>query len=122
MTHGAKLARGFVDFSNVAPDVRKPEDRDVIYQLRNAPLHSFGLYSSKDGKEEYRFFLTAHGNGPLVSPKPVDQYYVDLRVLYGEFEKAVTRYQDKLNGDSDDLQKKFTKMFRNYGCRTVLNL
>jgi hypothetical protein len=37
-----------------------PAEAETIYQLRNALLHSFGLYSKKD-TQEYRFLLTAGG-------------------------------------------------------------
>jgi hypothetical protein len=88
-------------------------DRDVIYQLRNALLHSFGLYS-KGGGKVYRFFLTGHGSGPLVSHTPPEQYNVDLRVLHREFEGAVAGYQAALQSDTQ-LQANFSAMFGNYG-------
>lgn len=88
-------------------------DRDVIYQLRNSLLHSFGLYS-KSGEKEYRFVLTDHGSGLLVSSAPPHQYCIDLRVLHSEFEKAVAAYQAALDSDSQ-LQHNFAAMFVNYG-------
>ncbi len=90
-----------------------PGDRDVIYQLRNSLLHSFGLYS-KGGGKIYRFFLTGHGSGALVSHTPPEQYNVDLRVLHREFERAVTTYQAELGSDPQ-LQTNFAAMFGNYG-------
>jgi len=93
-----------------------PEDRDVIYQLRNSLLHSFGLYSEKRaGKKAkvYRFFLTSNGTGPLVSRNPPD-YCVDLRVLHREFEKAVEAYRAALDSNSQ-LQDNFVAMFGKYG-------
>jgi hypothetical protein len=88
-------------------------DRDVIYQLRNSLLHSFGLYSKGAGKV-YRFFLTGHGTGALVSHNPPDQYHVDLRVLHREFEKAVAAYCAALDSDTR-VQANFAAMFGNYG-------
>ena len=106
----------FVEFLECCSDVKNADDRDVIYQLRNSLLHSFGLYSEdKKKKKVYRFFLTDTGTDPLVSPKQGDRYYVDLQVLHREFEKAVKLYREKLNGDGE-LKKKFDKMFGNYGC------
>jgi hypothetical protein len=96
-----------------------PDDREVIYQLRNALLHSFGLYSktettkTKTGKE-YHFVLTDSGTGPLVSHTPPDRYHINLRVLHSEFEKAVGAYCTKLGSDTQ-LQKNFGAMFSNYG-------
>lgn len=88
-------------------------DRNVIYQLRNSLLHSFGLYS-KDKNTTYRFFLTGDKSRPLVAHRPPDQYWVDLRALHGEFEKAVAVYELALDADQK-LQVKFAAMFGNYG-------
>jgi hypothetical protein len=98
----------------------KPADSQVIYQLRNSLLHSFGLYSktrpTKTKKSEvYRFILTDSGTGPLVSPKPSDRYYVDLRALHRSFEAAVDAYRAALSSDLS-LQANFDAMFGNYGC------
>jgi hypothetical protein len=112
---GREVGKRFRRFLECFFDVTKPEDRKAIYQLRNSLLHSFGLYAQDQKGNVYRFFLTDNGTGPLVSHKPPDQYYVDLRVLHREFERAVKLYQDKLNGDGK-LQENFTKMFGNYGC------
>ena len=86
--------------------------RGVIYQLRNSLLHSFGLYSPN-----YRFFLTNHGAGALVSYNPPDRYHVDLRVLHREFEKAVAAYCAALDSDPQhrQLQANFKAMLGNYG-------
>jgi hypothetical protein len=93
-------------------------DSEVIYQLRNSLLHSFGLYSSvlKKGAQVrvYRFVLTSHGAGALVSHKPPNQYYVDLRVLHREFENGVAAYCAALDSDPK-LQGNFAAMFNNYG-------
>jgi hypothetical protein len=94
-------------------------DREVIYQLRNALLHSFGLYSktettkTKTGKQ-YHFVLTDSGTGALVSHTLPDEYHVNLRVLHSEFETAVGAYCTKLGSDTQ-LQSNFAAMFRNYG-------
>jgi hypothetical protein len=88
-------------------------DRDVIYQLRNSLLHSFGLYSQGAGKV-YRFFLTSRRTGSLISHNPPDQYYVDLGVLHHEFEKAVDAYRTALDCDPG-LQASFATMFGKYG-------
>ncbi len=89
-------------------------EAEVIYQLRNALLHSFGLYSkSRDG--EYRFVLTAEKNVPLVRRNPSNNcYYVGLRALHRRFEDAIGRYQKALRKDQD-LQAKFARMFPDYG-------
>lgn len=88
-------------------------DRDVLYQLRNSLLHSFGLYS-KGRSKVYRFCLTGHGAGPLVSHPQPDQYVIALRVLHRKFETAVAAYQAAVNSDQQ-LQANFAAMFVNYG-------
>lgn len=87
------------------------KDSEVIYQLRNSLLHSFGLYSKDRG---YRFVLAFDGAVALVSHTPPDRYYVNLRVLHSEFEKAVEAYCTKLGSDTH-LQNNFAAMFGNYG-------
>jgi hypothetical protein len=104
----------FRNFLNKCFGRLPPTDRDVIYQLRNSLLHSFGLYSKDNKGKVYRFFLTGHGSGPLVSLSPPEQYNVDLRVLHREFERAVVDYQAKLEADTK-LQTGFAAMFGNYG-------
>jgi hypothetical protein len=110
--HG-KVGERFRNFLERFFPALNQSDRDIIYQLRNSLLHSFGLYS-RSGVKVYRFFLTGHGSGSLVSHHPPDQYRVDLRVLHQEFEKTVTAYQTALDSDAQ-LQANFAAMFGNYG-------
>lgn len=108
-----KVTDRFRDFmEEYFSTISKPE-RDVVYQLRNSLLHSFGLYSEGGGKV-YRFSLTGHGSGPLVSHKPPEQYHVDIRVLHREFEQAIANYQTAL-ASGTELQTKFAAMFGKYG-------
>ena len=110
---GSDKVRGngqrFLKFLECCSDLKNADDRDLIYQLRNSLMHSFGLYSK--GK---RFILTSGGATELVSkPKP-DQYSIDLPILHQKFKEAVSLYREKLNGD-EELGTKFDKMFANYG-------
>jgi hypothetical protein len=109
-----KVGDRFYSFLNQCFARLTPADRKVIYQLRNSLLHSFGLYSKDNKGKVYRFFLTGHGSGPLVSFSPPEQYNVDLRVLHREFERAVADYQAKLEADTK-LQNGLAAMFGNYG-------
>ena len=88
-------------------------DEDVIYQLRNALLHSFGLYSEDKGKI-YKFFLVQN-ESQLIQQVPANTYIVDIRELHRRFEESVCRYKVQLENDKDDLQKNFTAMFPKYG-------
>jgi hypothetical protein len=88
-------------------------DEEILYQLRNALIHSFGLYSEKRHRGEvakvYRFRLRAE-EGQLVEKLPDDYYRLDILTLYELFEKAVSKYQEDLNRDKG-LQKNFERMF-----------
>jgi hypothetical protein len=87
-------------------------DADTIYQLRNALLHSFGLYS-KSGSRVYNFAL-AQVQGSLVQPLGNDKYLVDVRTLHNGFEIAIAKYQTDLMAD-ETLQARFREMYPTYG-------
>ena len=91
-----------------------PSEVNAIYQLRNAMLHSFGLYSrSRDGTV-YRFHLVSSGSRPLVRYTPPDHYLVDVISLHEDFERAIQEYERDLRADLA-LQKNSAAMFPNYG-------
>ena len=87
-------------------------DAEVIYQLRNALLHSFGLYSQTK-TNTYRFVLSAD-NSALVQSHDENFYQIDLRTLHLKFEDSLGKYMNDLDMDST-LQVNFLKMFDNYG-------
>ena len=89
-----------------------PGDEETIYQLRNALLHSFGLYSPTRTKT-YRFFLSEN-RAPLVQILAKDIYQVDLLTLHQAFENALRKFGADLNNDAT-LQVNFLKMITNYG-------
>ena len=87
-------------------------DEETIYQLRNALLHSFGLYSQTKTKT-YHFVLSAN-KSILVQSLGQDIYQIDLRTLHEKFEDSLRKYASDLNADAT-LQSNFQKMFVNYG-------
>ncbi len=87
-------------------------DENAIYQLRNALLHSFGLYSETKS-ETFRFTVACSG-GDLVTRMDKEKVFVDLATLHAKFEHAVTEYQCDLGGCSK-LQRNFRNMFQKYG-------
>ena len=94
-------------------------DEETIYQLRNALLHSFGLYSEKRSGTVcriYKFGLNREG-GPLVAPAPSggDNYLIDVLTLHNKFETAIERYRADLKASKNDLQGYFKLMFPKYG-------
>lgn len=94
------------------------DDAETIYQLRNALLHSFGLYSKgKTKTHDYRFFLSlGEKESHLIrrNPQNSDEYLISISALHDKFETAVERYRTELEADSE-LQNNFNNMFQNYG-------
>lgn len=90
-------------------------DEEIIYQLRNSLLHSFGLYSRK-GTNAYHFILVSSGE-QLVHKRSIatrQVYQVDLITLSRRFEDAIEKYSDELKIEPE-LQKRFLIMFEHYG-------
>lgn len=88
-------------------------DAEAFYQLRNALLHSFGLFSWHKG-QAYRFGLT-ESSSSLITTAPSGAYLVGLKACHLRFESAVTEYRNDLKG-SAALQAKFSSMYPDYGC------
>ena len=91
----------------------KAKDQEVIYQLRNALLHSFGLYSGTK-KGVYRFHLSMMHISMLVYHRPPDDYDVDIISLLRAFNGAIEAYSKEFQSNVD-LQTKFALMFQDYG-------
>jgi hypothetical protein len=88
--------------------------QEILYQLRNALMHSFGLYAfDRQRKRTYRFEL-CDGSGPLLEPAADDWFRIHVRTLYEAFEEAVEAYRQDLQRD-EALKAKFTAMFPRYG-------
>ncbi len=109
-----KVCERFNNFINGFFDI--PEnDAKVIYQLRNALIHSFGLYS-KHKTEEFRFTLTYKKYETVVNKNPHDRYFIDIYMLSIKFDEAVIKYHKSCESPKElELQEKFNKMFDNYG-------
>lgn len=77
------------------------DDAETIYQLRNALLHSFGLYSkseTKTSKREYYFSLILPDAGPLVqrNSQNSDMYLISITALHDKFERAIRGYKKEI--------------------------
>lgn len=118
-----KVGHRFKNYCEEYLDVDEKE-ADVIYQLRNSLLHSFGLlskkYSRRQGKRTtiYYYFKVSWGNEELIellSDKNNEKYYkIDLKVLWDKFEKGIEKYEKDLRTDNE-LKNNFHKMFKYYG-------
>jgi hypothetical protein len=89
-----------------------PDDAETIFQLRNALMHSFGLYSK--GRH---FSLTDRETDFLIR-RDSNYAIINIVALKEEFEAAVEKYQADVRVDSD-LQKKFEEMYPNYGAINI---
>jgi hypothetical protein len=89
------------------------DDAEVIYQLRNSLLHSFGLYA-KSKTSEYRFQLVFDKGNALIHRTSPTNFRIDLARLHNSFEVSVEKYRQDLLTDVA-LQGKFMAMFPNYG-------
>lgn len=93
-----------------------PDNAEVLYQLRNALLHSFGLYSRTLKGHVYRFFLVFEAIGGTLIGRERDGniYIISIKTLYDRFERAIAQYHESLKTDQD-LQQNFSRMFLMYG-------
>lgn len=115
--HRGKDTRGkvgdrFKEFVRTYFQLSSVDADQVLYQLRNSLLHSFGLYSENRG-QVYRFRVTATG-GTLIESTENDIYLIDLRSLHSEFENAIELYKEELDA-TPRLQGNFADMFPKYG-------
>jgi hypothetical protein len=121
------LGTGFGDFVNAYFQPMAPDEAQQLYQLRNALMHSFGLYSKgrdvTTGKTtEYHFSLRsgASATGKIVAPLGNDVYLVCAETLHDRFEAAVEAYRADLKARPEQLQANFEKMFPYYGTTGVI--
>ena len=120
-----QVEKRFKDFIKKYFQQIRQDDATTIYHLRNALLHSFGLYSEVKRKgrvcKVYHFALVAaNETGPLVKvhPQDADYYLVDLLALYTKFEDAVACYLSDLKNNKD-LKTHFNNMFPKYGAISI---
>jgi hypothetical protein len=96
-------------------------DCEIIYQLRNSMLHSFGLYSFnyttinkvKTKTQEYFFVLDRRNDDFIVTNLQIDRYAINIIALCNAFEKSIDRYLNDLKSNNT-LKLNFEKMFPFY--------
>lgn len=125
-TQNGKVGIRFRKFYNKYIDNQNAE---IIYQLRNSLLHSFGLYSKDTYNSKiYNFNLcinntkfveeyseTLHENDENGKKYTILFYRIDLYILHDLFEKSIEKYRIDLMADKTDLKDNFHKMFKTYG-------
>ena len=89
-----------------------PDDAEILYQFRNALIHSFGLFSESKTKT-YHFGMSMTGK-TLITPGSNDRYMIDVFALHERFEDSVSRFQSDLDADPN-LKANFATMFPKYG-------
>lgn len=88
-------------------------NKEVLYQLRNSLLHSFGLYSKDRQGKEYNFILNQNPTS-FVSATDNKNHYVSIVKLLEKFENSISSYRADLSSDIG-LQTNFNHMFLKYG-------
>ena len=71
----------------------KREERNVLFQLGNALIHSFGLFTRDSNGKEYLFTLTSIKKQKLIEKvNEKNLYVIGDKLLHHEFEEAVIKY------------------------------
>jgi hypothetical protein len=91
-------------------------DAETVYQLRNALLHSFGLFS-RTRHQTYRFELMA-GENPLLEQYEPEHYRVNHRRLFEKWEGSIALYRAGVMGDRH-LARNFFRMIPEYGSTRI---
>lgn len=108
-----KIGERFKNFVEEYFDIEK-DDAEIIYELRNCLMHSFGLYSTK-----YKFLLINNNKEKLITyrkikKKPFKLTVINVWKLYVIFMGAVEKYYDSLK-KYRILRENFNDMFEYYG-------
>ena len=121
---GGKVSQRFKCFVKLYLTNLHPHEAEGLYQLRNALMHSFGLYS-KGGKPPKQYFFVLNpgaggrrDKGSVMEHYSGDQYFVGVSSLRDAFELAVAKYKTDLQA-RPDLQTKFEDMWPYYGSQTL---
>jgi len=88
-------------------------NQEILYQLRNSLLHSFGLYSKDNQGKEYNFILN-NNSKEFISFLDNKNYYISIVKLMEKFENSIHEYKLDLSKDIS-LQNNFNEMILKYG-------
>ena len=104
----------FIKFANEYIDKSVSEE---LYQLRNALLHSFGLYSKGKGGKEYMFVLTQDPSFFIKYSPIADKYFISIKTLHDKFEKSIAVFYSEY--PTSDSYNKFDELFKKYGTTEI---
>jgi hypothetical protein len=130
-----KVANRFKAYYNkyIAPydkdEYNDKQNAEIIYQLRNSLLHSFGLYSKDTFNFKIYHFNVCINNKKLIEEgsdtiikKEEDGkkytilfYRIDIGILHDLFEGSIEKYKSDLMEDKTEMKNNFHNMFKNYG-------
>ncbi|MDD3033055.1 MAG: hypothetical protein PHT25_00530 [Bacteroidales bacterium] len=108
--HGNKSGDRFKGYVSKYIDCTNQE---ILYQLRNSLLHSFGLYSKDKKGKEYNFILL-QDTSTFISTTDNRNYYISILNLLSKFDESINNYKADLL-ISNQLRKNFSDMFTKYG-------
>lgn len=127
-----KVAERFKAYYNkyIAPydEYNDEQNAEIVYQLRNSLLHSFGLYSIDTFNSKIYHFNVCLNNNRLIEKcseklheKHEDKEYtilfyrIDIGILHDLFEGSIEKYKSDLMEDKTEMKNNFHNMFKNYG-------
>lgn len=90
------------------------QNQEILYQLRNSLLHSFGLYSEDRSGKIYNFTLNQSALD-FITSSDGRNYSISVSLLLDKFEQSVRQYQQDVLADIN-LKNNFNLMFPKYGC------
>ena len=105
-------------FKNYTYEFIEQEYVEELYQLRNALLHSFGLYSMYR-KKIYKFVLTEDPSFFIKNNSSNDRCIVSIKTLHHKFEESICDFYNRYK-DLDSYDK-FDELFKKYGKTEIGN-
>jgi len=106
----SSMGRRFRQFVRQYCGPLSSREQEILYQLRNALMHSFGLYAYDRRRHRVYRFELCDGGGPLLDPAGDDWFRIHIRTLYRAFEDAIEAYRQDLQR-LVALQAHFSAMF-----------
>lgn len=107
------IGKRYIDFCHkyiVDSGTNRNRDADLMWQLRNAMLHSFGVYSDKG--TGHRFLLDYAPGNLLIDINAGGRYVINLKVLFKRFQSSIIQFNQDATANPNQLTQ---QMFDKYG-------